>query len=62
MTNQVQTCKACGSTKFTKGRLDGYAKVRPINKTFSLGSNLILTFCKKCGEVSSMKVEKPNKF
>ncbi|MBS4188992.1 hypothetical protein KHA94_02015 [Bacillus sp. FJAT-49705] len=62
MNKQNQTCIVCGSKKFTQGRLDGYAKVRPINKTFSLGSNLILTFCKDCGEVSSIKVEKPSKF
>lgn len=62
MNNKDLVCNSCGGTKFTKGRLDGYAKVRPINKAFSLGSGLILTFCKKCGEVSSMKVENPNKF
>ncbi|WP_313798591.1 transcription initiation factor TFIIIB [Cytobacillus sp.] len=62
MNNQIQICNSCGSKKFTKGRLDGYAKVRPLNKTFSLGSGIILTFCKNCGEVFSMKVENLNKF
>lgn len=62
MNNQNQICNSCGGKKFTKGRLDGYAKVRPLNKIFSLGSGMILTFCKKCGEVSSMRVENLNKF
>ncbi len=34
MTNQVQTCTTCGGTQFTKGRLDGYAKVNQSTKHF----------------------------
>jgi hypothetical protein len=41
---------------------NGYANVMPIGKTFSFGSPLIFTFCKRCGEVASIKVEKPEKF
>jgi ribosomal protein L37E len=56
-------CKSCGSTTFTKGEMNnGYANVMPIGKTFSFGSPLIFTFCKRCGEVASIKVEKPEKF
>jgi len=62
MDNQKLICKACGSDFFTKGQLDGYAKLRPINKFFTVGSSLIYTFCKDCGEVASIKVNKPHKF
>lgn len=57
------TCKACGSTTFTKGEINnGDANVMPIGKAFSFGSSIIFTFCKRCGEVSSIKIEKPEKF
>ncbi|MGM9986454.1 MAG: hypothetical protein ACI35O_04410 [Bacillaceae bacterium] len=57
-----QICKACGNDTFAQGRLgNGYTSLTPINKV--LGSSpLILTFCKKCGEVASIKVKKPEKF
>lgn len=62
--NQGQlTCKACGNTAFAKGRVsNGYANVMPIDKALSFGSPLIYTFCKRCGEVASIKIEKPDKF
>ena len=60
MSNEQQ-CKACGGQIFVKGKMSGYANVTPINKVFG-SSPLLLTFCKECGEVSSMKVEKPEKF
>lgn len=62
--NQAQpACKACGRTEFVKGKLNnGYARVMPINKAFSLGSGVIYTFCKRCGEIASMKIESPEKF
>ena len=62
MDEQKLICKACGSDSFTKGQMDGYAKLRPINKFFTAGSPLLFTFCKYCGEVASIKVKKTKKF
>ncbi|MBS4216214.1 hypothetical protein [Neobacillus rhizophilus] len=58
-----EPCKACGGTSFSKGKVsNNYAKIMPISKFFSTGSSLIYTFCKDCGEVSSIKVEDTSKF
>lgn len=56
-------CKSCGSNNFTKGKITNYdAVLMPVDKIFSNGSPLIYTFCKECGEVASIKVQKPEKF
>lgn len=53
------SCKACGNDTFSEGRLgNGFTSVTPVNKAFG-GSRLLLTLCKKCGEMASMKVENP---
>lgn len=65
MENNQLICQACGSDSFTKGeigRQSGHATIRPLGAVFSLGSPLIYTFCKNCGEVASIKVEHPKKF
>ncbi|MEK4701977.1 hypothetical protein MKX47_20990 [Solibacillus sp. FSL R7-0668] len=65
MENNKIVCKACGSNSFTTGEVGAstsQGNVRPIGSIFSAGSPLILTFCKSCGEVASIKVEKPQKF
>lgn len=62
MEKQKLICKSCGSDSFTKGLMDGYATLRPIDKIFTVGSSLTYTFCKVCGEVSSIKVNKPHRF
>lgn len=63
MTNQKQECKSCGGTNFTKGQLDGYAKLVPLKSLFGIkSSKVIFTFCKNCGEVSSIKVDSPQLF
>ncbi|MEK3795617.1 hypothetical protein MKX42_28120 [Paenibacillus sp. FSL R7-0204] len=64
MTNPENlTCKACGSTTFVKGEVNAVdARVMPIGKTFSFGSPVIYTFCKKCGEVASIRIKNPDKF
>jgi ribosomal protein L37E len=56
------TCKACGHNTFAEGKLEGHAAVRPMNSHFSFGSKLILTICKNCGEVASIKVDNFGKF
>jgi uncharacterized Zn finger protein len=56
------TCKKCGHTRFSEGILGkaGYEKVRSASKIFG-SSNLVLLFCENCGEVASMRVERPEK-
>jgi len=67
MGNDKLVCKACGNDSFTSGQL-GHSKlstdsnVRPIGSLIASGSPLILSFCKNCGEVASIKVAKPEKF
>jgi len=58
-------CKSCGSDSFTIGQFGGdfnQGNVRPIDSVFSVGSPFIFNFCKDCGEVASIKVEKPQYF
>lgn len=63
MSNQKFVCKSCTGTTFTQGKVShGYALIRSINKVFSSESSLTYTFCKDCGEVASIKVDKPHKF
>jgi uncharacterized Zn finger protein len=63
MNQENLTCKACGNTTFAKGELNAVdARVMPIGKSFTFGSPVIYTFCKKCGEVASIKITKPEKF
>ena len=55
-------CKICGNDSFTQGELGGAnANVRPVDAIFS-SSPLILTICKNCGDVASMKVKNLQKF
>ncbi|MFJ5766500.1 hypothetical protein ACIP9C_14195 [Lysinibacillus sp. NPDC093210] len=67
MLNENLVCKSCGNDSFTSGQL-GHGKlstdsnVRPLGSLIASGSPLILSFCKKCGEVNSIKVLKPEKF
>lgn len=56
------TCAKCGNTNFREGELDGYARVRPVNSSFSRGSAILVQFCSKCGEIFSMTVTKPERF
>jgi len=58
-------CKSCGHDSFTIGQVGGdfnQGNIRPIDSVFSVGSPFIVTFCKDCGEVASIKVEKPQYF
>ncbi|MCM3767560.1 hypothetical protein [Neobacillus niacini] len=62
-TKELVTCKSCGSNSFTTGQVkNSHAKVYPVDKIISMGSSLIYTFCKDCGDVSSIKVEDTSKF
>ncbi|RFU71373.1 hypothetical protein D0469_02350 [Peribacillus saganii] len=60
---QQLICKACGGHSFTKGKLSNdNISVTPIENLCSVGSPLILTFCKDCGEVASIKVKYAENF
>ncbi|WP_107951319.1 hypothetical protein [Lysinibacillus parviboronicapiens] len=67
MENNLNICKTCGNDSFATGQL-GHSSfttdsnVRPIGSLIASGSPLILSFCKNCGEVTSLKVAKPEKF
>lgn len=55
-------CEKCGNDKFAKGIQKNQAKIVPIDKSMSLGSVIIHTFCTECGWIKESFVEKPNKF
>ncbi|MDG5788603.1 hypothetical protein QA612_14045 [Evansella sp. AB-P1] len=61
MENQELLCKVCGSNEFSKGKVDGYGSIKALDFA-GISSPLIYTFCKECGEVMSLKVEKPESF
>jgi predicted nucleic-acid-binding Zn-ribbon protein len=54
MENQNKKCVKCGSTEFTEAT--DYMPVKPSKMSLS-GSNKIYTFCLKCGEVDSIRIE-----
>lgn len=53
-------CPKCYGTEFGEGT--DFMAVRPLDKKFSLGSNIIFTFCLNCGEVVSTRIEDPHNF
>ncbi|MCY9549039.1 hypothetical protein [Lysinibacillus xylanilyticus] len=65
MGNIKLVCKACGSDSFTTGQVGGnssHGNIRPIGSIMAFGSPFLMTFCKNCGEVASIKVDNPKKF
>lgn len=55
-------CPVCGSTEIGKGKLCGYASMQPVDKFFSMGSEIIAEICTECGHILSLKVQNPEKF
>jgi predicted RNA-binding Zn-ribbon protein involved in translation (DUF1610 family) len=60
-------CTNCGSNNFMEGRLGGGADAFVVpNKSFAFNggkrSKLIVHFCLDCGEVHTIRVEKPEAF
>ncbi|OLO25264.1 hypothetical protein BTR23_25085 [Alkalihalophilus pseudofirmus] len=53
-------CQKCDGTEFAEGT--DFMPIKPLDKKFSIGSNKIYTFCLKCGEVTSIRIENPSKF
>ncbi|MGG2054476.1 hypothetical protein ABFY48_08740 [Lysinibacillus pakistanensis] len=65
MENEKLVCKTCGKDSFITGQVGGnssHANIKPIGSMMAFGSPFLMTFCKNCGEVVSIKVDKPNKF
>ncbi|GFZ32956.1 hypothetical protein CSC2_34820 [Clostridium zeae] len=63
--NNRNECPICGSKEISKGILGGSdvgARVMPIGKIFTMGSEIIVIMCTDCGHVLSMKVLEPKKF
>ncbi len=57
-----EKCPECGSNHMGRGKWDGYAVLRPADKTFSLGSRVDVELCTDCGLILKMRVRKPEKF
>jgi RNA polymerase subunit RPABC4/transcription elongation factor Spt4 len=56
-----KVCPVCGGNEFGKGVL-GSARLIPIEKCFSSGSEVVAEICKNCGTVVSFKVMHPEQF
>lgn len=55
-------CPVCGGKHMKQGKLTGIAAVQSQGARSALGgSELILTFCASCGEVTGLKVKDPEK-
>lgn len=55
-------CPACGCKHMKQGKLMGIAAVQSLDARTPLsGSELIITFCADCGEVTGLKVKDPDK-
>ena len=59
---EEKKCPECGSRDIEKGKLSGYAAMRPEHKKLSFGSAMIADACTDCGEILNMKAEKPEQF
>jgi len=56
-------CPVCGSSEIGQGILTGYANITPVKgRIFKSGSAILADICTECGNILSMRVEKPEKF
>jgi len=54
-------CSKCGSIERKQGKISGIASLQSLDSRTGLGgSELIVEFCKDCGEVTSIKVKNPS--
>lgn len=61
MNTNITTCPVCGNEEMKKGKLHGVATLHSLDSKVGIGgSELIFTFCGKCGEVVGIKVENPD--
>lgn len=57
-----EKCPVCGCTQNKKGKLLGVATLHSLDSRVGVGgSELIFTFCAKCGEVTGIQVAEPDK-
>lgn len=56
-------CEKCGHTKSKTGKIgnSGYDKVKKIGSIMSLGTGMFISCCASCGDVYSLKIERPEK-
>lgn len=55
-------CNKCGEENSKSGKITGIAAVQSLDSRTGLGgSDLLITFCSKCGNVIEMKVANPEK-
>ena len=59
---RTKECPICGCKDIGEGTLSGHANMRPTNKFFSIGSEVLADVCTKCGHIFSLRVTKPEKF
>jgi hypothetical protein len=57
-----EKCPECGSNNIGKGKFQYEAKVQPVGKTFTSGSDVLLDICTNYGLIITLRVEKPEKF
>lgn len=54
-------CSKCGSIERKRGKIFGIAALQSLDSNTGFGgSELIVEFCKDCGEVTSIKVKNPS--
>ena len=59
---EINECPACGGKHMKQCKLMGIAAVQSLEARIPLGgSELLLTFCADCGEVTGLKVKDPDK-
>ena len=58
--DKLKECPECGCKDIKKGKLSGFANIRPVNSNLGIGgSEIIADICSKCGYIISMKVKNP---
>lgn len=56
-------CPVCGCSEIGQGILTGYASKAPVKGgLFQSGSAISAEICTSCGNILSMRVEKPEQF
>ena len=59
---ETTVCPICGSAELGEGKLTGIAALQPLNARSGLfGSEVLMQFCRNCGEVLHIKVKNPEK-
>jgi predicted RNA-binding Zn-ribbon protein involved in translation (DUF1610 family) len=59
---EQKKCPECGSKNIGKGKFMYEAKVHPVGKVFTTGSDVLVDLCTNCGLIITLRVEKPEKF